>query len=87
LNIACEPEPRGIEPGTSPVSGPIADVPVAPESDIAWILEHLSTALQRPLTADDVIGTYAGLRPLVGGQDGRVLRSTNGGQTWFTPWC
>ncbi len=24
LNLACEPEPRGIEPGTAPVSGPIA---------------------------------------------------------------
>ena len=54
-----------------PVSGPIADVPVAPEADIAWILDHLSTALQRPLTADDVIGSYAGLRPLVGESGGQ----------------
>jgi glycerol-3-phosphate dehydrogenase len=28
-------------------------------------------ALQRPLTADDVIGTYAGLRPLVGEPGGQ----------------
>jgi glycerol-3-phosphate dehydrogenase len=49
-----------------PVSGPIADVPEAPEADITWILEHLSSALQHPLTDADVIGAYAGLRPLVG---------------------
>jgi len=48
-----------------PEEGPIPDVPVAPESDIAWILARLSTALSRPLTSDDVLGTYAGLRPLV----------------------
>lgn len=49
-----------------PVAGPVADVPLAPESDVAWILDQLSTALARPLDADDVLGTYAGLRPLVG---------------------
>lgn len=48
-----------------PVTGPIADVPEAPVEDIDWILEQLSVALARPLVADDVIGTYAGLRPLV----------------------
>lgn len=49
-----------------PVAGPVADVPVAPEADIDWILTRLSTALARPLSADDVVGAYAGLRPLVG---------------------
>lgn len=49
-----------------PVTGPIADVPLAPEGDVDWILAHVSAALDRPLHADDVIGTYAGLRPLVG---------------------
>ena len=48
-----------------PVSGPIPDVPEAPAEDIDWILEQLSAALERPLVVDDVIGTYAGLRPLV----------------------
>ena len=51
-----------------PVDGPVDDVPVAPAGDIDWILAHLSTALARPVGADDVLGTYAGLRPLVGGQ-------------------
>ena len=54
-----------------PVAGPVADVPVAPEADIAWILEHLSTALARPLDTGDVIGAYAGLRPLVGSPGGQ----------------
>lgn len=49
-----------------PVPGPVADVPLAPQHDIDWILGHLSSALARPLGPDDVIGTYAGLRPLVG---------------------
>ena len=48
-----------------PAEGPRADVPVAPQSDVDWILSHLSTALARPLSADDVVGAYAGLRPLV----------------------
>lgn len=52
-----------------PVPGPIANVPLAPEGDIAWILDQLSTALDRPLDAGDVLGTYAGLRPLVGSPD------------------
>jgi glycerol-3-phosphate dehydrogenase len=54
-----------------PVPGPIADVPLAPQGDVAWILDHLSTALERPLDASDVLGTYAGLRPLVGTPDSR----------------
>lgn len=49
-----------------PVAGPVADVPVAPPSDVDWILDHLSTALATRLGPDDVLGTYAGLRPLVG---------------------
>jgi glycerol-3-phosphate dehydrogenase len=52
-----------------PVPGPVADVPHAPEADVDWILDRLSTALARPLSRDDVVGTYAGLRPLVGNSD------------------
>jgi glycerol-3-phosphate dehydrogenase len=47
------------------VPGPIPDVPDAPESDVEFLLTTLSSALERPLTRADVIGTYAGLRPLV----------------------
>ena len=51
--------------------GPIPDVPRAPEADIAWILDQLSHALAQPLSEADVIGTFAGLRPLVGDADGQ----------------
>lgn len=54
-----------------PVEGPVSDVPVAPENEIDWILRHLSRALARPLDADDVLGAYAGLRPLVGDHGAR----------------
>ncbi len=39
--------------------------PVATGEDIDYILEHANRVLVRPLTRADVIGVYAGLRPLV----------------------
>jgi glycerol-3-phosphate dehydrogenase len=47
--------------------GPIPDVPVAPQADVDFLLQTLSATLAVPLTPDDVLGTYAGLRPLVEG--------------------
>lgn len=41
------------------------EVPTPSESEIGWILSTLSGALARPLTNDDVIGKFAGIRPLV----------------------
>jgi glycerol-3-phosphate dehydrogenase len=34
-------------------------------TDVDYILEHANAVLRDPLTRDDVIGTYAGLRPLL----------------------
>jgi glycerol-3-phosphate dehydrogenase len=48
-----------------PLDGPIPDVPTVPESDVDFLLETASSALARPLTRADVIGRFAGLRPLV----------------------
>jgi glycerol-3-phosphate dehydrogenase len=45
--------------------GPILDEPVAAEHEITFLLDTISTALERPLTRADVLGTYSGLRPLV----------------------
>ena len=45
------------------------DVPVPAEDEVTFLLETLSQALARPLTRDDVVGGYAGLRPLVAGTD------------------
>jgi glycerol-3-phosphate dehydrogenase len=48
-----------------PVDGPIPDVPTVPQSDVDFLLGVASSVLQRPLTTEDVIGAYAGLRPLI----------------------
>lgn len=39
--------------------------PAASRADIDYILEHANRALARPLTHDDIVAVYAGLRPLV----------------------
>ncbi len=39
--------------------------PVATSTDIDYILEHANEVLARPLTREDIIGTWAGLRPLL----------------------
>lgn len=43
----------------------IEDVPRAPGDEVRWILQQVSRVLSTPLTTDDVVGTFAGLRPLV----------------------
>jgi glycerol-3-phosphate dehydrogenase len=43
----------------------IADVPEAPMQDVDWIIEQINRVLVDPVTRDDVLGTFAGLRPLV----------------------
>jgi glycerol-3-phosphate dehydrogenase len=53
--------------------GPVPDVPVATQAEIDFLLETVSGVLARPLLPDDVVGTFAGLRPLVdtaGSSDG-----------------
>jgi glycerol-3-phosphate dehydrogenase len=55
-----------------PLDGPIPDVPTVPESDVDFLLEVGSSALARPLTRDDVIGRFAGLRPLVASGSGKT---------------
>ena len=39
--------------------------PVPTSQDIDYILDHANAVLATPLTRDDIIGTYAGLRPLL----------------------
>ncbi|WP_235507751.1 glycerol-3-phosphate dehydrogenase/oxidase [Agromyces sp. Root1464] len=45
--------------------GPVPDVPVPQDSEIDFLLRTVSTALERPLGRDDVLGAFAGLRPLI----------------------
>ena len=42
--------------------------PAVSSGDIDYLLEHANTVLASPLTRDDVLGVYAGLRPLVSGE-------------------
>jgi len=53
-----------------PVAGPLPDVPRPPDEDIPFLLETISSVLERPLGRDDVVGAFAGLRPLVDGAPG-----------------
>jgi glycerol-3-phosphate dehydrogenase len=39
--------------------------PVATAADIDYVLEHANAVLAHPLTREDIVGTYAGLRPLL----------------------
>jgi glycerol-3-phosphate dehydrogenase len=45
--------------------------PTPTGEDIDYILEHANRVLDRPLTRSDVIGVYAGLRPLVAADDSK----------------
>jgi glycerol-3-phosphate dehydrogenase len=49
-----------------PFSGPaIPDAPEVPADEEAYLLEAVSRVLQTPLRAEDVVGRFAGLRPLL----------------------
>ncbi|MGH3587270.1 MAG: FAD-dependent oxidoreductase [Pseudonocardia sp.] len=39
--------------------------PVATAQDIDYVLDHANAVLAHPLSRDDIVGTYAGLRPLL----------------------
>jgi glycerol-3-phosphate dehydrogenase len=57
--------------------GPIPDEPVAADSEIDFLIDTINTALARPVSRADVLGTYSGLRPLVdvgGGSTADVSR-------------
>nr|WP_271209947.1 glycerol-3-phosphate dehydrogenase/oxidase [Rhodococcus wratislaviensis]GLK34807.1 glycerol-3-phosphate dehydrogenase [Rhodococcus wratislaviensis] len=67
--------------------GPVPDVPVASEQEIDFLLDTVNTALEVPLQRSDVVGTFAGLRPLLDTGDGStadlsrnhaILRSDTG---------
>ncbi|GAA0574805.1 glycerol-3-phosphate dehydrogenase/oxidase [Kribbella sandramycini] len=45
--------------------GPVSDVPRATDAEIDFLLDTINRAVQVPLTRADLLGTYAGLRPLL----------------------
>jgi glycerol-3-phosphate dehydrogenase len=52
--------------------GPIPDVPEPSNEEIAFLLDTVNTALGTELGIGDVIGSYAGLRPLIDTGEGRT---------------
>ncbi|MGW2485799.1 glycerol-3-phosphate dehydrogenase/oxidase [Streptomyces sp. NPDC001606] len=48
-----------------PVEGGIPDVPEVPETDIGFLLDVLGSVLDTPVRRDEVVGAFAGLRPLL----------------------
>ncbi|HSX66845.1 glycerol-3-phosphate dehydrogenase/oxidase [Nocardioides sp.] len=64
------PQPEGviyIGLTDEPVEGEIPDVPSPSDSEIDFLLTTVSAALEVPLQRSDVIGAFAGLRPLLQG--------------------
>jgi glycerol-3-phosphate dehydrogenase len=75
-----------------PAPGPVPHVAAVPRADVDWLLQVLSGRLAVPLTRADVVGSFAGLRPLLAGDgqsadlsrrhaivgDGRLLTVTGG---------
>ncbi len=53
-----------------PVDGPVPDVPEPTEPEIGFLLDVVAAAFERPLGRGDVVGAYAGLRPLLEGAPG-----------------
>lgn len=53
------------------VDGPVPDVPEVPQSDVDFLLRVASSALERELGPSDVLGSFAGLRPLLAGAGDR----------------
>ncbi|WP_193607627.1 FAD-dependent oxidoreductase [Nocardioides lijunqiniae] len=45
--------------------GPVPDVPEPTEPEIGFLLDVVSAAFERQLRREDVVGAYAGLRPLL----------------------
>ena len=48
-----------------PVDGAVPDVPVPSETEIGFLVDVIGAAFARPVRRGDVVGAYAGLRPLL----------------------
>lgn len=55
-----------------PLDGDLPEVPAVEEAEIAFLLDTLSRGLERPLDRSDVVGSFAGVRPLLAGAEGRT---------------
>jgi len=48
-----------------PADGPVPDVPAPTETEIGFLLDVVAAAFAQPLHRTDVVGAFAGLRPLL----------------------
>ncbi len=48
-----------------PTDGPVPDVPQPTEPEIGFLLDVVSAAFEQPIHRTDVVGAFAGLRPLL----------------------
>ena len=48
-----------------PVDGPLPDVPEPSEAEIGFLLDVVGAVFDHPLRREDVVGAFAGLRPLL----------------------
>lgn len=48
-----------------PMDGPVPEVPEVPQADVDFLLDVANTVLARRLGPADVLGAFAGLRPLI----------------------
>ncbi|GAA4611506.1 glycerol-3-phosphate dehydrogenase/oxidase [Actinoallomurus liliacearum] len=55
-----------------PADGPVPDVPRPTEAEIGFLLDVVDSALEVPVRRADVVGAFAGLRPLLDGPGGRT---------------
>ena len=61
-----------------PVDGPVPDVATPADAEVGFLLDVVAAAFERPLRRSDVVGSFAGLRPLLdtGPVTGRVRPPT-----------
>lgn len=50
------------------------DHPTANRADVEYLLDHVNALLTNPITTDDIVGVYAGLRSLLAGHSSETTR-------------
>ena len=58
--------------------------PAASQSDIEYILERLNSVLAVPIVESDIVGVYAGLRPLLTGESDATSKLSREHAVWAT---